>query len=127
MPQCKKCGKKGLFLKMEEDTGLCLSCNESFAKEGKMLTEKITAEKQEADKYFAEEGKELTEKIVAEREIKDKLEAAEYSEEFNSVCKSIEDYGNELIALHQAYNLKPSQELLDIIETYKRMRELAEN
>ena len=127
MPQCKKCGKSGLFLKMEKDTGLCLSCNEGFAKEGKMLTEKITAEKQEADKYFAKEGRKLTEKIVAEREIKNKVGASEYSEKLNSVCKSIEEYGNKLIALHQAYNLQPSQELLDIIETYKRMRELAEN
>lgn len=102
MPQCKKCGKSGLFLKMEKDTGLCLSCNEGFAQEGKVLTEKIM-------------------------EAKNKAATTKDTAEIAASCKAIERYGNELIALHQAYNLKPSQELLDIIETYKRMRELAEN
>jgi hypothetical protein len=48
MPQCTKCGKKGLFLKIEDDTGLCLSCNEDFAKQGKVLTEKIVRAKNSA-------------------------------------------------------------------------------
>ena len=48
MPQCTKCGKKGLFLKIEVDTRLCLSCNESFAQKGKILTEKITDAKNTA-------------------------------------------------------------------------------
>lgn len=101
MPQCKKCGKKGLFLKIEDDTGLCLSCNESFAKEGKILTEKII-------------------------EAKNKVSTTQVSEEIVSLCKSIEHYGNELIALHQAYNMQPSQELLGLIETHKKMRERAD-
>ena len=101
MPKCKKCGKKGLFLKIEGDTGLCLSCNESFAQEGKILTENITA-------------------------AKNKATIAEDPQEIARVCKSVENYGNELLALHQAYNLQPSQELLDLIETYKKMREQAE-
>jgi hypothetical protein len=96
MPQCKKCGKKGLFLKIEGDTGLCLSCNEDFAQEGKVLTEKII-------------------------EAKNKVSATTDSEEKARLCKSIEHHGNELLALHQAYNLQPSQELLDLIETYKKM------
>lgn len=101
MPQCKKCGKKGLFLKIEDDTGLCLSCNGSFAQEGKVLTQKITEAKNKA--------------VIA----KDPGEIAES-------CKAVVQYGNELIALHQAYNLQPSQVLLDLIETCKKKQELAE-
>ena len=98
MPECKKCGKKGLFLKMESDTGLCLGCNETFAQEGKILTEKVM------------EGK-------------NKAAAAADSEEMATACKTVENYGNELIALHQAYNLQPSPTLLDLIETHKKMLE----
>jgi hypothetical protein len=101
MPQCRKCGKKGLFLKIEEDTGLCLPCNESFAQEGKILTEKIAAAKNAA--------------INA----KDPEEIARY-------CQVLEDHGNRLVALHQTYNLQPSQGLLDLIETHKKMRGSAE-
>jgi len=102
MPQCNKCGKKGLFLKMEGDTGLCLSCNELFAKEGKTLTEKIM-------------------------DAKNKVTASTDGKEIASLCKSIEDYGKSLVALHEAYNLQPSQELLDIIETYKQKGAAAGN
>lgn len=98
MPQCKKCGKSGLFLKMEKDTGLCLSCNEGFAQEGKVLTEKIM-------------------------EAKNKVAVAKDPEEIAASCKAIEHHGNELLALHQAYNLQPSQALLDLIQTHKKMRE----
>ena len=101
MPQCIKCGKKGLFLKIEDDRGLCLSCNGSFAQEGKVLTQKIT-------------------------EAKNKAVIAKDPGEIAASCKAVEQYGNELIALHQAYNLQPSQVLLDLIETCKTNRELAE-
>jgi len=100
MPQCKKCGKSGLFLKMERDTGLCLSCNEGFAQEGKVLTEKIM-------------------------EAKNKAAATKDAEEIAASCTAVEQFGNELIALHQAYNLQPSQALLDLIEAHKKMREEA--
>ena len=100
MPQCKKCGKSGLFLKMERDTGLCLSCNEGFAQEGKVLTEKIM-------------------------EAKNKAAATKDTEEIAVSCAAVEQFGNELIALHQAYNLQPSQGLLDLIEAHKKMREEA--
>jgi hypothetical protein len=96
MPECRKCHKKGLFLKIEGDSGLCLSCNEEFAKEGKKLTQKIT-------------------------EAKNKIVEAKDPEEKASAAKAIETYGNELVALHKQYNLQPSQELLDLIETYKKM------
>ena len=101
MPQCRKCGKKGLFLKIESDTGICLSCNEDFAKEGKILTERII-------------------------EAKNKARTAKDPEGVVKFSNLVLDYGNELLALHQAYNLKPSQELLDLIETHKKMREQAE-
>jgi hypothetical protein len=100
MPQCKKCGKSGLFLKMERDTGLCLSCNEGFAQEGKVLTEKIM-------------------------EAKNKAAATKDTEEIAAACTAVEQSGNELIALHQAYNLQPSQALLDLIEAHKKMGEEA--
>jgi hypothetical protein len=99
MPECKKCGKKGLFLKIESDTGLCLRCNETFAQAGKILTEKVMEGKNKA------------------------AGAAADSEELATACKTVEDYGNELIALHQAYNLQPSPTLLDLIETHKKRRE----
>ena len=100
MPQCNKCGKKGLFLKIENDTGLCLSCNEQFAQQGKVLTEKII-------------------------DAKNKAATTEDPKEIAALCQSIEGSGNELVALHKAYNLQPSQELLDIIETYKKKRQEA--
>jgi hypothetical protein len=101
MPQCGKCGKKGLFLKIEEDTGLCLSCNESFVQKAKILTERVADAKNAAS--VASDPKNIT-----------------------KFCQSVEDSGNELIALHQTYNLQPSQELLDLIESHKKMRISAE-
>jgi hypothetical protein len=101
MPQCGKCGKKGLFLKIEEDTGLCLSCNESFVQKAKILTERITDAKNTAS--VTRDPKEIT-----------------------KFCQLVEDSGNELLTLHQAYNLQPSQELLDLIESHKKMRVSAE-
>lgn len=101
MPQCKHCGKKGLFLKIEEDTGLCLSCNEAFAREGKGLTEQIIKAKNRATAAI------------------DPREVAES-------CRAVTSYGNDLISLHREYHLEPSQELLDLLETYAKMGELAE-
>ena len=101
MPQCRKCGKKGLFLKIEEVTGLCLSCNERFAQEGKVFTERITVAKNEAS--------------IA----KDPKDVAKF-------CQLVEDYGNELLVLHQSYSLHPSQELLDLIASYRKIRFSAE-
>lgn len=72
---------------------------------------------------FAQEGKILTEKII---EAKNKAAVAKDPEEITKLCRSVEYYGNELLALHKAYNLGPSQELVDLIETHKKMREEAE-
>ena len=101
MPKCGKCGKKGLFLKIEEDSGLCLSCNERFAQEGKVFTERITS-------------------------AKNKVSSAKDPKDIAKLCQMVENYGNELLALHQSYNLHPSQELLDLIASHKKMRDSAE-
>ena len=96
MPQCNKCGKKGLFLKIGNDMGLCLDCNEDFARESKVLTENII-------------------------EAKNKATAEKDPKEISRLCQILEDHGNKLIALHQTYKLEPSQELLDLIKTYQKM------
>lgn len=101
MPQCNSCGKKGLFLKIEEDSGLCLNCNEAFAAKGKVLTETIIEAKREAM---------ATEEPAA---VKD-------------ACEDVVARGEELIRLHEEYHLEPSQELMDLIETYRKMGNLAE-
>ena len=62
MPECKKCHKKGLFCKIEGDSGLCLCCNEEFAGKGKELTQKIM----EAKNKVAE-AKDTEEKATASR------------------------------------------------------------
>jgi len=100
MPQCNHCHKKGLFLKIEEDSGLCLACNEAFSKEGKVLTEKIMQAKAAAG-------------------------AAKEKDQVVKYCNEIETYGEKLISLHRSFNLDPSQELQDLISTYKKMREMA--
>ena len=100
MPQCKKCAKKGLFLKIEDDTGICLACNEAFAKSGKSLTGKIM-------------------------EAKNSISAANSAQTIK-LCQTIEEHGTQLIALHEEYKLQPSQELLDLIQTHRKMRELAD-
>ena len=98
MPTCKKCGKKGLFLKIESETGLCLSCNGDFAQEGKILTGKVM-------------------------EAKSKAAASKDPDEIAAACTAVETYGNELVALDKAYNMEPSQALLDLIEVHRKIRE----
>ena len=38
----------------------------------------------------------------------------------------VEDLGDELVVLHRSYNLEASQELLDLIEAYRKMGESAQ-
>jgi UDP-glucose 6-dehydrogenase len=85
---------------MEKDSGLCLSCNAQFAQQGKLLTEKII-------------------------DAKNKVATAKEPKDVAALCQSIEQYGSELVELHKAYNLQPSQELLDMIETYKKKAQQA--
>ena len=100
MPQCKKCGKKGLFLKIEEDTGLCLSCNEDFAAEGKPLTAGIM-------------------------EAKNKASTAKDPDQIRTHSRTLVELGEKLVELHERYHLKPSQELLDLMAAHRKKAENA--
>lgn len=101
MPLCKRCGKKGFFLRLEDKTGLCLSCKEEFNKKGRFLTEKIT-------------------------QAKNRAMLAKDPEEIIECCKEIDFYGNELISLQLAFTLQPSPELVDLMDAYKKVKEVAE-
>jgi acetyl-CoA carboxylase beta subunit len=98
MPKCKKCSKSGLFLKIESDTGLCVSCNEAFARDAKDLVAKVMDAKSRAS-VGTDPG------------------------EIASACDDVEKYGNELIALDKAYGTEPSPTLVDLVETHKKMRD----
>lgn len=100
MPQCRKCKKKGLFLKIEEGTDLCLSCKEEFVRKSRGLTEKITVTKNEVSLSSDSQG------IAA-------------------LCDRLEDYANQLIALQLDYMLQPSQELIDLMEAYRKIGDMA--
>lgn len=100
MPQCKKCGKKGWLLKLERETGLCLSCNAVFVENGRQLTEKIT----ENVNLIAESDDPKT--IV-------------------SRCDQIEETANKLISLHKGCFLEPSAELLDVVNWCREVKERA--
>lgn len=102
MPQCKKCGRKGLLLKLEGKTGLCLSCNAEFAESGKHLTEKIM----------------------------DNVNLIAQSDDPNTIvsrCDQIEESANKLILLQEAYSLEPSSELVDLVSKYREMKQKALN
>lgn len=96
MPACKGCKKSGLFLKLEADMGLCLSCAAEFAKEGKVLTARIA------------EGNNLIAKTRDQAIIK--KEAA-------NVVENI----NKLLKLQERFCLEPGQELLDLKQAYEKM------
>ena len=100
MPQCNRCGKRGLFLKIDNDMGLCRSCKEDFREKSRVLTEKIVAAKNEAT--LSKEPDRIIE-----------------------LCDSIDFYGKQLVALQLDYTLQPGQELLDLMEAYKKVRQLA--
>jgi uncharacterized Zn finger protein (UPF0148 family) len=102
MARCKKCGRKGLFLKIHEGTGLCPSCREAFAEKSRALTEKITAAKNEVS--LSSDPKRILD-----------------------LCQKVESYGEQLIALQLDYTLEPSQELIDLIEAYRKIGDLSKN
>ncbi|MFH1672602.1 MAG: hypothetical protein ABIF87_04160 [Pseudomonadota bacterium] len=87
MPQCKKCGKKGLLLRLEEKTGLCSPCNAAFEEMSRHLTEEIM---------------ENVNSVVRPDD----------PETIVSRCDQIEESISKLISLHEEYSLKPSSVLL---------------
>ncbi len=100
MPQCKKCGKRGLFLRLEEKTGLCPSCNAAFAKSSKELTEKIMEN--------ANLIRRLDDpKIVVSR------------------CDQMEENAKNLILLHKEHSLEVGSELIDLVTWCREIRQKA--
>ena len=98
MPQCKSCKKSGLFLKLEKDTGLCLSCAAEFAEAGRELTAKIAQSKN---------------RIAATND------PVTIKREATSIVASIE----KLLELEKRFQIEPGQELLDLKTTYEKMKE----
>jgi len=100
MPRCKKCGKKGLLLKLEEKTGLCLSCNAAFAESGKHLTERIM-------------------------ENANLIARSDDPKSIASQCEVVEESANKLISLHEEYSLEPSSELLILVSRHREIKQRA--
>ena len=102
MPQCKKCKKKGLLLKLEKKTGLCLSCNAAFAESGKHLTKEVM-------------------------ENQNLIARADDPKTIVTQCEALEESVNKLISLHKEYALEPSPELLDLISQHREIKQKALN
>ncbi|MDI6789796.1 MAG: hypothetical protein QME44_03800 [Thermodesulfobacteriota bacterium] len=100
MPRCKKCGTKGWLLKLEEKTGLCLSCNAAFTESGRHFTERIIENVNLI-------GQPDDPKAMASR------------------CDKIEESAMELILLHKEYSLEPGSELLHLVRRYREIKQEA--
>lgn len=104
MARCKSCGKRGLLLRLEKQTGLCVSCKAAFAEKAKPLTEKLM-------------------------EV-ETMKLAERSDDPKSIvthCEAVEENANKLIALKKEYSLKPGPELREIIKRYAEIKQKAMN
>ena len=93
MPQCKSCKKSGLFLKLEKDTGLCLSCAAEFAEAGRELTAKIARSKN---------------RIATTNDL------TIIKNEATNIVENID----RLIELKKRFHMDPGQELIDLKNTY---------
>lgn len=100
MPQCKKCGKRGLFLRLEEKTGLCPSCDAAFAKSSKELTEKIM------------EDANLIRRLDDPKTVV-------------SRCDQMEENAKNLILLHKEYSLEVGSELIYLVTWCREIRQKA--
>ncbi len=98
MPQCKKCRKKGLLLKLEKRTGLCLSCKTAFMKSSRELTEKIMKD--------ANSIRELDDpKAIVSR------------------CDQVEENAQKLISLHKEYSLEVGSALIHLVNQYRQIKQ----
>ena len=104
MAQCKSCGKKGLLLKLEKDTGLCISCKADFAAKAKPLTQKLM---------------EVESMNLAQRTDDPKAVVAQ--------CDAVEESAKKLIALKKQYALEPGPELTEIMNKYAEIKQKALN
>jgi hypothetical protein len=102
MAQCKKCGKKGLLLRLEKQTGLCLSCKGEFAEKAKPLAEKLM----EVENAGLAEQTDDPKTIVAQ-------------------CEAVEENANKLISLKKEYSLEPGPELSDLVNKYRDIKQKA--
>ena len=98
MPQCKKCRKKGLFLKLERRTGLCLSCNTAFMKSSRELTEKIT-------------------------EDANLIQGLDDPKAIVSRCDQVEENAHKLISLHKEYSLEVGLLLMQIVNRCRQIKQ----
>ncbi len=104
MARCKSCGKKGLLLRLEKETGLCVACKAAFAEKAKPLTAKLM-------------------------EV-ETMNLAQRSDDPGTVvtqCEAVEESANKLIALMKEYALEPGPELTEIINKYLEIKQKALN
>jgi hypothetical protein len=104
MAQCKKCGKKGLLLRLEKDTGLCLSCKGAFVERAKPLAEKVM----EVENMHLAARSDDPKTIVTQ-------------------CEAVEESANKLISLKKEYSQDPGPELTELITKYREMKQKALN
>ena len=102
MGECKSCGKKGLLLRIEKDTGLCLSCKADFAEKAKPLAAKLM-------------------------EVEN-LNLASRTDDMQDVvnqCKAVEESAQKLLDLKKEYGLEPGAELQELLNKYCEIRKKA--
>ena len=98
MPQCKKCRKKGMFLKLEKRTGLCLSCKTAFMKSSKELTEKVT-------------------------EDANLIRGLDDPKAIVSRCDQVEENAQKLISLHKEYSLEAGSALMHVVNWCRQIKQ----
>jgi len=122
MVQCKKCGKKGLLLRLEKDTGLCLSCKGAFVERAKPLAERLMEAENMCKAAFAEKAKPVTEKLVEGKEI-DLAALSDDPKAVVTLCEAVEESAKELLSLKKEYSLESGPELLELITKYREMKQ----
>lgn len=98
MPQCKKCRKKGLFLKLEKRTGLCLPCKTAFIESSRELIEKIT------------EDSNLIRRLDEPKAIV-------------SRCDQVEENAQKLVSLHKEYSLEAGSALMHVVNWCRQIKQ----
>lgn len=104
MRQCNKCGKKGFLLRLEKESGLCLSCNAAFAERAKPLAQKVM----EVENMSLAAQSDDPKTIVTQ-------------------CEAVEESASKLIKLKKEYSLEPGPELQDLLNKYSEIKQKALN
>lgn len=103
MARCKSCGK-WVLLRLEKETGLCVSCKAAFAEKAKPLTQKLM----EVETMKLTERSDDPKSVVAH-------------------CEAVEESAKKLLALKQEYSLEPGPELTEIMKKYAEIKQNALN